>query len=304
MQDGETQINNLMPVNGQPSLGATHGRPVLVVFDNNNLNNWHLIVQKETCLGRDQNLEITIQDDTVSRLHARVRFDNIDRPGEEPLCILTDNGSRNGTFLNGRRVSEPERLRSGDRLFLGNVCLIYQVRTELEINNDQKLRAMATMDALTGLMNRGYMAILFQREYERARRYSRPLSVLMLDLDDFKKINDTHGHPTGDVVLENLAREVMDKIRIHDVAGRYGGEEFAVMLPETPLQGGLIMGERLRRAVENMEIRVGHSLLRATVSVGVADATFSDEETLESLIARADQALYRAKSHGKNQVQS
>ncbi|CAN5410152.1 GGDEF domain-containing protein [soil metagenome] len=288
---------------GEVAEAVGRGRPVLVIFDQNNLHNWHMIVRKETRIGRDVEAELEIDDDTVSRIHARIMFDNIDRPSEEPYCILVDNGSRNGTFLNGKRVGQPERLRGGDRVFIGNSCLVYQVRSEMEINSDQKLRALATTDALTGLMNRGYMAIQFQKEFERAVRYKRPVSVMMLDLDFFKKINDTYGHATGDVVLKSIADQVLARIRVHDVAGRYGGEEFAIMLPETGLQGTTVLADRMRRGIEHTEIIAGDAKLHVTTSIGVAEARLDGTESMEQFVARGDKALLEAKANGKNRVE-
>lgn len=273
-----------------------------MVFDQNKLYEWYMIAQKSTVIGRDSECHIVLTDDTVSRRHAIINFDNIDRPSEEPRCILQDNKSRNGVFLNGRKIEEATTLKNGDRVFIGNTCLAYFVRTELEINSDQKLRSLATTDALTGLANRGYMAIQFQREFDRSKRYNRPLSLLMLDLDDFKKVNDTYGHKAGDIVLEQVARTIESKTRIHDFAARYGGEEFAILLPETNLQGGQVIAERLRRAVENHEFHTKSATIHLSVSIGVSDLRPGTNSTLEKLIEEADLALLKAKRLGKNRV--
>ncbi len=277
-------------------------RPVLMIFDTNKLHEWYMIVQEETRIGRDPEVDILLNDDAISRIHARIVFENIDRPLEEPRCVLEDNDSRNGTYLNGKRVSQPTLLRNGDRVFIGSTCLAYFVRTELEINSDQKLRSLATTDALTGLANRGFMAIEFQREYDRSKRYRRPLSLLMLDLDNFKKINDTYGHTVGDQVLEQFARVVMGKTRVHDIAARYGGEEFAILLPETSLQGALVIAERLRKTVQNHEFQTKGPRLRLTVSIGLAEIDYLSETRMTDLVDQADEALLRAKREGKNRV--
>jgi len=277
-------------------------RPVLMVFDQNKLHEWHMIAQKETTVGRDAEVDIQLNDDTVSRVHATIIFQNIDRPSEEPRCVLVDNNSRNGAYLNGKRVTQPVALQNGDRVFIGNTCLAFFIRTEMEINSDQQLRSLATTDGLTGLMNRGFMAIQFQREFDRSKRYMRPLSVLMMDLDDFKKINDTYGHQAGDLVLEQIARLIESKTRIHDSAARYGGEEFAVLLPETNLQGAHVIAERLRRSVNSFEFRTNGATIQMTISIGVAELDLSSEMDLEKLLECADKALLQAKREGKNRV--
>lgn len=277
-------------------------RPVLMIFDQHKLHEWYMIVQKTTTIGREPDVDIFLDDDTISRHHSEIIFENIDRPTERPVCVLVDNGSRNGTFLNGKKILVPTILKNGDRVFVGGTCLAYFVRTELEINSDQKLRSLATTDALTGLVNRGYMAIQFQKEFDRSRRYERPLSILMIDLDNFKKINDTYGHQTGDQTLEAVARILSSRSRIHDICARYGGEEFAVLLPETDVEGAMVIAERLRKAIEEHEFVTRGPRIRCTVSIGVAHLGGESDSTMEGMIAAADKALLQAKRDGKNRV--
>ncbi len=288
--------------NPPESAEAVSIRPVLMVFDQNKLHEWFMIVQKETTIGRDQQCDIHVPDDTVSRRHAAIVFENIDRPGEEPICVLQDGGSRNGSYLNGDRVEKSIALKNGDRVFVGNTCIAYFLRTELEINSDQKLRSMATTDNLTGLMNRGYMAIQFQREFYRSKRYARPLSMIMLDIDDFKKVNDCYGHMIGDKVLEVVARLIAPVIRVHDLAARYGGEEFAILLPETTLQGCLVIAERIRKSIANYQLPVEDKMISVTASLGVAEIDHTNDRSVEEILENADQALLKAKRCGKNQV--
>lgn len=301
MAGQETQTTEGLPEDFVAHFGRL--RPVLVFFDGEELKEWHVVAQKLTNIGRDNSVASLIVDsDTVSRLHAVIEYQNIDRPAEEPRCVLTDNGSRNGTFVNGERIAKPVLLKAGDRLFFGNQSAGFFLRTELEIHSDQKLRRAASIDALTGLMNRGAMAAHFEREYERAQRYGRPLSVMMIDIDDFKKINDTYGHPVGDLVLKEVAGQIDGRIRKHDAAARYGGEEFAVLLPETAQQGAIVMAERLRRSLAKTDIPFEGGTLRVSVSIGIADNAGMQKKTFEALIDRADRALLRAKAEGKNRV--
>lgn len=277
-------------------------RPVLMVFDQNKLHEWYLIVQETTIIGRQPGVDVTLNDDAVSRQHARIEYENINHAYEEPRCVLHDEGSRNGILFNGQRLAEPVVLRTGDRFFVGNTCLAYFVRTDLEISQDRKLRNMATTDSLTGLMNRGYMAIQFKREFDRSRRYRRPLSLMMIDIDDFKKINDTFGHKAGDDVLQELAHILQQKTRIHDLVARYGGEEMSILLPETNLQSALVIAERIRRMISSHDFPSEDQHIHLSVSIGVAELDAVGQDTLDELLNRADKALYTAKKSGKDRV--
>lgn len=156
----------------------------------------------------------------------------------------------------------------------------------------------AYTDPLTGLRNRRYLDLVLERELFRAQRYRRPLSLLALDLDNFKRINDTHGHPVGDRVLKALARCLEEHIRQSDRAVRLGGEEFAVLLAETPLAQAVRMANRLRQAVAALRVFPAEGI---SVSIGVAEAR--PEDSPLSLLKRADDALYQAKRRGKNRVE-
>jgi diguanylate cyclase (GGDEF)-like protein len=171
----------------------------------------------------------------------------------------------------------------------------------------KKIEQVSITDELTGLFNRRGFFQFGEREFERSLRFSRPLSVLMLDIDHFKRVNDTYGHSTGDQVLRALADCFRQNKRGIDVEGRYGGEEFVLLLPETLLPGASQIAERLRQSVADLSIPVcrvnGDSSvnLRITVSVGVAHM-LPEISSLDALIHRADQALYRAKDSGRNRV--
>jgi diguanylate cyclase (GGDEF)-like protein len=152
------------------------------------------------------------------------------------------------------------------------------------------------------LFNRRGLFQLGQREVERAIRYQRPLAAIMLDIDHFKSINDTYGHSAGDRVLRALADCCRESIRTLDIAGRYGGEEFFLLLPETDLSSALVIAERLRRAVAETNLEFGHNQIRFAISLGVTTMA-PDISNLATLIERADQAMYLAKQAGGDRVQ-
>ncbi len=166
----------------------------------------------------------------------------------------------------------------------------------------RRLEELSITDSLTGLYNGWYLQRRCREEVARAKRYQHPISCVMIDVDHFKRINDTHGHPGGNVVLAELGRLLKNILRASDIAGRYGGEEFLLILPETDGPDAMLLAERLRRTVEQHEFILGDLPLTVTVSVGVA--TFPDRGISghESLVREADQAMYQAKMCGRNRV--
>jgi diguanylate cyclase (GGDEF)-like protein/PAS domain S-box-containing protein len=174
---------------------------------------------------------------------------------------------------------------------------------------EEQLRELATHDSLTGAANRRHFVEVAQRERERARRSGLPLSLCLFDADHFKNINDQHGHVAGDHVLSAIVQAAGSALRVSDVLGRLGGEEFAILLPETPLAGALKLAERVRAAIAACEVQSGElgeqatrQTIRITVSVGVAE--LAPDESFEAFLKRADRAQYAAKDLGRNRVQS
>lgn len=168
----------------------------------------------------------------------------------------------------------------------------------------KKMAEMATKDELTGLYNRRYFTEALERELSVAKRYETELVFCMMDLDDFKKINDSYGHPAGDMALCGVARILKECCRKGDLICRYGGEEFAVLLPNTRTENALIACERFREMVSRHQFKYNSSQLQVTISIGIASFNASDQETPADLIANADKALYKAKEEGRNRVVS
>jgi diguanylate cyclase (GGDEF)-like protein len=162
------------------------------------------------------------------------------------------------------------------------------------------LGTLATVDGLTGLTNRRHFLTLAECEFDRARRYQRPLAVLMIDIDHFKVINDNHGHDVGDIVIAELAKVCHRVSRETDVPARLGGEEFGILLPETPADNAVAFAERLCREVKNIAVPAGDDVLTITVSVGISE--ISTEMSFAELLKHADMALYDAKRAGRDRV--
>jgi len=166
---------------------------------------------------------------------------------------------------------------------------------------EETLRRLSLTDSLTGASNRRHFIEAAEREVERAHRYHRPLSMLMLDLDHFKRINDTHGHHVGDEALKAFTAICQRTLRRNDVLGRMGGEEFAILLPETDTAGARRLAERIRHLVMQAAVPADGDIVRFTVSIGVASCR-GGEHTVDSLLSCADEALYQAKHAGRNRV--
>ncbi|MBW3573186.1 MAG: diguanylate cyclase [Gemmatimonadetes bacterium] len=176
-----------------------------------------------------------------------------------------------------------------------------QKNRELELAN-HRLKKLSITDGLTELFNHRHVHELLQDEFERSARTGENVAVVMMDLDRFKAINDTYGHPTGDVILYETAQIIQETAREIDMVGRYGGEEFIAILPETAEDPAAAFAERVRAAVEGHVFRDGSTEVRMTVSCGVASLSAQRVDSPESLLKRADQALYQAKESGRNRV--
>ncbi|MDX1593057.1 MAG: diguanylate cyclase [Gammaproteobacteria bacterium] len=208
------------------------------------------------------------------------------------------------------QIKEPETVHFGNRVLsvyaatirtpqggvVGSAALLRDITEEKRL--EDRLRRLSTTDGLTGLFNRRHLDETLTVEVERARRYGAPLSIMMFDVDHFKRFNDEHGHDQGDRVLQAIAQAFQEHVRKVDVPCRYGGEEFLGILPGTTQAGAIIVAERLRRAVEHMEV----DGLKVTISIGVASLADLDAENATELVEAADDALYRAKRAGRNQV--
>jgi two-component system cell cycle response regulator len=288
---------------------------IMVASDNPMLRNLEIQLDgyPEIRLALDSNRSVLIPDVQNDQLYAEVRErwrrDGIKVATKSVIAIpFTLHGSESGVFFL-RTMADGVTLTQADVSFAEEVIKTavnaiekaYQLET---VESDkEKYRWLATVDALTGCMNRRAFTERLERELDRVRRYNVKLSVLMIDLDLFKDINDNFGHIVGDSVLRQLGDLLRDEVRSVDLAARYGGEEFVILLPDTDLNGAVVFAERLRKRVEEHNFADSGDPLRVTVSIGVSAATVDGHVTEpESVIARADEALYRAKNEGRNRV--
>jgi two-component system cell cycle response regulator len=246
-------------------------------------------------IGRDPLAEIAINDPNASRKHAEVV-----RQGEK--IFLRDNQSTNGTFLNDKPIKEPAELRKEDMIKVGSTIFKFLPKGELEIFYLGSLESAAHTDPLTKIYNKGYIMEALEAEFKRAKALHHEFSVIILDLDHFKKINDTHGHDAGDFVLKESCTLVRGKVLPKEaIFGRFGGEEFLVLLPNHALDAAVQVGESLRSALEKHGFLYDGKRIPVTASVGVAEMAV-DVDNHTALFKLADKAVYLAKTGGRNQV--
>ena len=271
----------------------------LVVYAGANLGRVFPLLLGENIIGRSPQAGITLLDEEVSRLHSCVRM-VLPETGSHQI-FLEDLQSTNGTFLNGMPVESPLPLTAGDRISIGNHILKLVAMDSLERAFHETLLDQSTKDPLTGLGNRGATLAELQSRFELSRRHGRPISVVMCDLDNFKQINDQHGHGAGDIVLAGFGERVRQNLRGTDLAGRIGGEEFLLVLPETEVEGAQLLAERLRTSLSDTPHLLPKGPIQVTCSLGVAQWIQEDRDA-GALLGRADEALYAAKHQGRNKV--
>jgi diguanylate cyclase (GGDEF)-like protein len=248
-------------------------------------------------IGRAKNVDVSLPEiSAISRKHASLTY-------RIESVILEDLGSTNGTFVNDVRIEQPTVLESGDRFQVGAVHFKFLQERDVENAYFEAIHEMMVRDGLTQISNKRKFEDEAAREVARARRYGRPLSLLLFDIDRFKSINDERGHLCGDFVLKEVVRLVSDFFRKEQVFARVGGDEFAVLTPEAKLDGAKILGERLRSRVANHEFDYGGATFHATCSFGIAELG-PEMKSPEELYEAADQALYAAKRGGRDKVEA
>lgn len=255
----------------------------------------------ELVIGRSQSAGLRVQDEGVSRRHALL----IHTRGH---YFIQDLESANGTFLEGRRVKRAP-LMEGDLIQLGphasfRFCMMDQKQERAMM----RLYEETTVDALTRVHNRRFMDKRFDEELAYALRHGTELSIVLIDLDYFKHVNDRHGHVSGDLVLRRIAEVIADQLRIEDVIARYAGGQFLLLLRGITQSGAKALAERVRHAVQNTPLGIGRVKLRVTVSGacaslgGCASLGSGASQTKEDLLAQVDERLRRAKHDGRNQI--
>ena len=247
-------------------------------------------------VGRSPEVEVTLPDDTLSRRHAYIR-----RIGD--VFAIEDLGSTNGTFVDGIKIEGTRALEDGCRIGVGaHTVLHFRLVDSVELEAAQQTYALTVRDPLTGVFNRRHLHERLAAEVAYAGRHDTQLSLLLLDIDHFKHINDRHGHAAGDKALCALAKLLAGLARREDVLARFGGEEFALIARGVDRVGACALAERARASVEQLRVPAESGEIEFTVSIGVAQYVHGGEKAAQILFEAADRALYAAKDAGRNCV--
>jgi two-component system cell cycle response regulator len=265
----------------------------LVVIYGLDLGKKYNVDRPSIVIGRSSKADIQIDQESVSRNHCKLI-----NTGKS--IMLRDLGSTNGTYVNDELVDEYV-LRDGDLIKIGRCIFKFLSGNNIENAYHEEIYRLTTIDGLTQVYNKRYFIETLEREIGRAHRYRRELSLIMFDIDHFKKINDTYGHLAGDHVLKQLASVIKARIRREDIMSRYGGEEFAIILPEIDNYNAVQFAEKIRGIVENAVFRFEDTDIPVTISIGCASMTSELQEPHE-FVRVADGHLYNAKSQGRNRV--
>ncbi len=274
----------------------TRDRASIVVLAGTNVGEMYRVETIEMVIGRASNASVRLSDDGISRRHARI----VEEGGTH---YLEDLGSANGTMVNGLRIGARHKLEDGDKIRLGPATILkFGYTDDIEESFTERMINAAMRDGMTGAFNKKFFLDRLDSELSYARRHQFDLSLLLFDVDFFKRINDGYGHLAGDNVLKKLAQVTMAALRTEDIFSRYGGEEFAILCRGVKLQHAGVLGERLRSSVETSIFEHEGRNLPVTISIGVAAYPNCPVETPSQLIAAADEALYEAKRCGRNRV--
>jgi len=253
-------------------------------------------VGKELTIGRGSEAEVRVLGEGVSRRHAMI-------VSASTGITIEDLGSTNGTFVNGEKVVGRRLLNDGDKVQVGSTTILkFSYHDELEEGFQRQLYASALRDGLTKIYNKKYFMERLGTEFAYTARHGSPLSLLMFDLDHFKKVNDTHGHLVGDHVLTTLAAAIDASIRGEDLFARYGGEEFVILSRGIDSASSKLFATRLRDVLVRTDFTYRGLPLRVTVSMGIATIPDPTITSPEQLIEAADQALYEAKRQGRDRI--
>jgi diguanylate cyclase (GGDEF)-like protein len=243
-------------------------------------------------IGRASDCDIRINDHSVSRRHARIQ------PGADGFYAV-DLQSTNGTYINDIPASM-YKLKDGDYLRVGNCIYRFLMGGNVETEYHEEIYRLTIIDGLTEIHNKRYLLEFLDREIARSSRHNRPLSLIMIDIDRFKLINDQFGHLGGDFTLRELAVRIKGNVRKEELLARYGGEEFAAVLPETPMDGALTVADRILKVVNQTPFVFEDKNFTVTVSAGVVTTQGEANMTATELIRRADEKLYQAKKEGRD----
>lgn len=271
-------------------------KPACLLVVGGELNgNIYDLMPGETVAGRNPDCPIPLDFQGISRRHFMIEV-------TEAGANIRDLESSNGTYVNNEKISGVHPLNRGDMVKIGSIAMKYLPKGDTERLTYDKLHEDANTDGLTKCYNKKYFNDALEQEVKKSKVTGKPLTLIIFDLDHFKKVNDVYGHDAGDYVLKEKARLIRDQgIRQGDIFARYGGEEFTIILPNTNLKQGFEIAERLRKLIEKHDFIYEGKRLPITSSIGIADYRQGISNGTD-LFKRADSAVYKSKEGGRNQV--
>ncbi|MFK8113782.1 MAG: diguanylate cyclase [Rubripirellula sp.] len=255
-----------------------------------------LLDEERIVLGRDESCDLVLNDGSVSRQHATISV-------SEEGYVLEDLDSTNGTLINGKAESQ-KLLHSGDTIQFGSFIFKFLSADSVETQYHETVYTAMTRDALTGAMNKRYLLESLQREIARSFRQQQPVCVVMIDIDHFKGVNDTHGHLVGDEVLREFGARLLSACREDSLLARYGGEEFSLLLSSTTIEEAIELSNRCRTKIAETPFQTAAGPLEITASFGIGCSPLDRQMSCTDLIKIADDRLYDAKDQGRNRVVS
>ena len=265
-------------------------------FEINHTIEYELYPNSELILFMEKSFKCYTIDDFKNKIEDEHSLDVMSTLNPCLILPLMSKGELNGLIILGERINHKEFTES-EKEYLINIASL----AGIAIHNAM-LYEMATTDMMTKLKIHHYFQTTCIEELDRAQKYNRPLSLMMMDIDHFKGFNDSFGHTAGDMVLKNVARIIKESVRQMDIAARYGGEEFAVILPKTDINEALIVAERIRDTIEHEEVEYEKNILKVTISIGLTQFDDELDKNKNDIIERADKALYFSKANGRNMV--
>jgi diguanylate cyclase (GGDEF)-like protein len=311
-RDDETTLTGPIIEPGSKGPRTSLGDAIVVVLHPSGANpgRRHTLTRNEHTVGRRTDLDLHFDIDSVSRRHGRFL-----RSGDD--WWVEDQGSTNGTFVNDVAITR-RKLEDGDIVRFGEAVVKFLAGTNIERAYHEEIYRLSILDGLTGIHNKRFFDEVLEREVARTMRHGGAVTLVLFDIDHFKKVNDTYGHLAGDTILVTLCRRLRPRVRREDVLARIGGEEFACLLPETHRPGALAFAEDMRDLVAREPFTADGIVIPVTISLGVAlfeqreaqparaddgaqRASYAVREALD-LLKRADEKLYDAKHAGRNRV--
>jgi two-component system cell cycle response regulator len=268
--------------------------PILTFIGGSQVGRRVLLADDSITLGRSHGSTIMINDPAVSRLHVKIEYDP-----QSSVYAVNDLGSSNGTLVNGKTI-KTSVLSEGDKIIIGQTVLRFSWIDAVDMVFHGEVDRLINIDGLTGLVVKRRFDEDFSRHVAVALRNEAPLSMLMIDMDGLKRINDTYGHPFGAYSISETAKIIKNVMSSKGLASRFGGDEFMAFLPNTPVDKAREIAEEIRRNVEQHNYEKDNTRFSLTISIGLA--MLKENDTPETFFKRADDALYISKKSGRNRV--